>query len=177
MHKRGFLGGSVVKNLPVPETRVQFLGWEHPLEKEMATRCSILAWEIPWTEGPGGLQSVGSQKSGTQLSNWRTTYLHRKICSRKGRFLKLCFLFTDSWTHSNNIQTWAHQRPTKSDTSGVDSWVPVFRELHRGSQCTVGVPNHFSKVLCVSHGKTHSCKKSSGYLVVSVKRKKNQFSS
>ena len=62
MHKRGFLGGSVVKNLPVPETRVQFLGWEHPLEKEMATHCSILAWEIPWTEEPGRLQSIGSQR-------------------------------------------------------------------------------------------------------------------
>ena len=38
-----------------------FLGWEDPLEKEMATHSSILAWEIPWTEEPGGLQSTGSQ--------------------------------------------------------------------------------------------------------------------
>ena len=44
----GFLGGSVVKNLPAKqETRVWFLGWEDPLEKEMATHSSILAWEIP----------------------------------------------------------------------------------------------------------------------------------
>ena len=41
----------------------QFLGQEDPLEKEMATHCSILAWEIPWTEDPGGLQSMGSQES------------------------------------------------------------------------------------------------------------------
>ena len=45
------------------ETRVQSLGREDPLEKEMATHSSILAWEIPWTEAPGGLQSMGSQQS------------------------------------------------------------------------------------------------------------------
>ena len=55
-----------VKNLPpvldMQETQVQSLGQEDPLEKEMATHCSILAWEIPWTEESGGLQSMGSQK-------------------------------------------------------------------------------------------------------------------
>ena len=51
------------------ETRVQTLGGEDPLEEEMATHSSILAWEIPWTEGPGGLQSTGSQMDWTQLSN------------------------------------------------------------------------------------------------------------
>ena len=55
-----------VKNLPaVQETRVQFLGQEDPLEKEMVTHSSVLAWRIPWTEQPGGLQSIGSQKSDT----------------------------------------------------------------------------------------------------------------
>ena len=45
-----------VKNLPaMQETQVQFLGWEDPLEKKMATQSSILAWRIPWTEEPGGL--------------------------------------------------------------------------------------------------------------------------
>ena len=44
------------------ETWVQFLGWEDPLEKEMATHSSILAWEIPWTEEPGGVQSMGLQR-------------------------------------------------------------------------------------------------------------------
>ena len=48
----------MVKNLPgMWETQVRFLGWEDPLEKEMATHSSILAWRIPWTEKPGGLQS------------------------------------------------------------------------------------------------------------------------
>ena len=61
-----FPGGSVVKNMPVmQETQVQSLGWEDSLEKETATYSSILAWEIPWTEEPGGLQSMGSQKSQT----------------------------------------------------------------------------------------------------------------
>ena len=41
--------------------RVQFLGWEDPLEEEMATYCSILAWRIPWTEEPGGLESLLTQ--------------------------------------------------------------------------------------------------------------------
>ena len=54
--------------LPMQKMQVQSLGQEDPLEEEMATHSSILAWEIPWTEEPGGLQSMGSQKSWTQLS-------------------------------------------------------------------------------------------------------------
>ena len=51
------------KNLPeMQETRVRSLDGEYPLEKEMATHFSILAWEIPWTEEPGGLQSMGPQR-------------------------------------------------------------------------------------------------------------------
>ena len=46
------------------ETRVQSLGWEDPLEEGMATHSSILAWRIPWTEEPGGLQSMGLQRVG-----------------------------------------------------------------------------------------------------------------
>ena len=56
----GFLGGSAVKNLvAMQETQVRFLGQEDPLEEGMATHSSILAWRIPWTEGPGRLQSIG----------------------------------------------------------------------------------------------------------------------
>ena len=51
------------------ELKVWSLGWEDPLEKEMATHSSILAWEIPQTEEPGGLQSMGLQKSQTQLKS------------------------------------------------------------------------------------------------------------
>ena len=55
-----------VKNLPpTQETWILFLGWEEPLETEMATHPVILAWRIPWTEEPGKLQSMGLQKSDT----------------------------------------------------------------------------------------------------------------
>ena len=58
-----FLDGRVVKNpLPIQEMQVQFLGQEGPREKEMATHFSILAWEIPWTEETGWLQSMGWQR-------------------------------------------------------------------------------------------------------------------
>ena len=61
----GFRGGSVVKNQPArQEPWVQTLGWEDPLEKEMATQSSLLAWRIPWTEEPGRLPSIGSQRVG-----------------------------------------------------------------------------------------------------------------
>ena len=53
----------MVKNLPAMlETWAQSLGWEDPLEKGMATYSDILAWRIPWTDKPGGLQSMGSQR-------------------------------------------------------------------------------------------------------------------
>ena len=55
----------MVKKLPAMwETQVQSLGWEDPLEKERANHSSILAWRITWTEEPGGLQSMGSQRAG-----------------------------------------------------------------------------------------------------------------
>ena len=54
-----------LKHLPaMRETWVRSLGWEDPLEKEKATHSSILAWRIPWTEEPGRLQSMGSQRVG-----------------------------------------------------------------------------------------------------------------
>ena len=65
----------MIKNPPaIQETWVRSLGQEDPLEKELASHSSILAWEIPWTEEPGGLQSMGSQvhgvtKSQTKISN------------------------------------------------------------------------------------------------------------
>ena len=66
--QRGFPGGTMVKNLPaMEEIRVQSPGQEDPLEKEMATHSSILAWEISWTEEPGRLQSMGSQRVGYDL--------------------------------------------------------------------------------------------------------------
>ena len=59
----GFPSGSVVKNPPAMwETWVRSQGWEDPLKEGMATHSSILAWRIPWSEGPGGLQSMGHKE-------------------------------------------------------------------------------------------------------------------
>jgi len=59
----GFPGDSVVKKPPAKlETQLRSLDWEDPLEEEMATHSSILAWEIPWTEKPGRLWSIGLQR-------------------------------------------------------------------------------------------------------------------
>ena len=64
-----------VKCLPtMRKTQVQFLAWEDPLEKGMATHSSTLAWRIPWTEEPGGLLSVGPQ-SQTQVSDYHVHFL------------------------------------------------------------------------------------------------------
>ena len=66
----GFPDGSAVKNRPATAGEgVQPLGQKDPLEKEMATHCSILAWEILWTEEPGSLQSMGSQNRQIRLSD------------------------------------------------------------------------------------------------------------
>ena len=60
----------LVKNPPaMRETWIRSLGWEDPLEKEVATHSNILAWRIPWTEEPGGLQSMGLQRVG---HDWAT---------------------------------------------------------------------------------------------------------
>ena len=67
-----------IKHLPaMQETWVRSLGWEDPLEKEMATHSSILAWRIPWTEEPGGLQSMGSQRVG---QDWVTSHFPFHPC-------------------------------------------------------------------------------------------------
>ena len=63
--KMASLVAQTVKNPPaVQVTWVRSLGWEDPVEKEMASHSSILAWKIPWTEEPGELQSIGSQRVG-----------------------------------------------------------------------------------------------------------------
>ena len=78
-----------VKRLPaMRETQVRSLGQEDPLEKEMATDYSILAWRIPWMEEPGMLQYTGSQRVG---HNWATSLLHIHI-------VRVCVFSSDSFT-------------------------------------------------------------------------------
>ena len=70
------------------ETWVLSLGQEDPLEKEMATHSSILAWRIPWTEGPGGLQSMGSQRV---RHDWATNTKLKPFCQNiTNQFLTMC---------------------------------------------------------------------------------------
>ena len=77
----------MVKNpLAIWETCFPSLGWEDPLEKGMATHSSILAWRIPWTEEPGRLQSIGSQRVGPELVTFTFTCLH--IISSSQDFLR-----------------------------------------------------------------------------------------
>ena len=78
----------MVKDQPAMwETWVQSLGWQDALEKEMATHSSTLAWKIPWTEEPGGLQSMGSQ-SLTRLSDFTFTFhfhaLEKEMATHSG---------------------------------------------------------------------------------------------
>ena len=70
----------MVKSLPVmQETQVQSLGWEDPLKKEMAIHSSILAWRIPWTKEPGGLQAMGSQRDMTEQLSFSQYFVLSRI--------------------------------------------------------------------------------------------------
>ena len=89
----------MVKHLPaMQKTRVQSLGWEDPLKKEMATRSSTLAWKIPWMEEPGRLQSMRSQRVG---HDWVTSpsrclrpgNLGIYLCSSKSKMRKISGIF------------------------------------------------------------------------------------
>ena len=80
----GFPGGSVVKNpLVMQETWVRSLGGEDPLEKNMATHSSVVAWRILWTEEPGGLQALGSQRVRHDWSNGARTQACMSVTSIK----------------------------------------------------------------------------------------------
>ena len=104
-------------HLLMQEMRVWSLGWEDPLEKEMVTHFSILAWEIPQTEGSGGLQSMGSQRVAHKLSNSTHTHTH---------------------THTQWAQKEMHLHGTNTITSGPEvhvSWSHV-REPFKVAEVT-----------------------------------------
>ena len=98
----------MVKNLPaIQETQVRSLGWEDPLEKEVTTHSSIPAWRIPWTEGPGGLQSLRSQKSNmTERLNHRQAGPEERNSTESGvfssLFLDVCLTCTHTVTHQQH---------------------------------------------------------------------------
>ena len=112
------LVAQMIKNLTtMQETQVWSLGGEDPLEKEMATHSSILAWEIPWTGEPGGLQSLGSQKVGhywvTNIHTWeleRTkTGLYHLLANAIFTLsfkIKLTLLFVSECAHYKKFEKW-----------------------------------------------------------------------
>ena len=93
----GFPGGSVGKNPPAKhKTGVQSWGWEDSLEKEMATHFTVLAWEIPRTEEPGRLQSLGSQRVGHDLVTKQQQQVSQDIRLRS--FLPHEYFFTEQFS-------------------------------------------------------------------------------
>ena len=99
-----------VKNLPaVQESCVRSLGWEDPLEKEMATHSSILTWRIPWTEKPGRIKSMGSQRVG---HDWVNEQQHGCLCAQ---LLSHVRHFAVPWTV-------ARQAPRPWDFSIQEYW-------------------------------------------------------
>ena len=79
------LVAQIVKRLPaMQETQVRSLGWKDPLEKEMATHSSTLAWKIPWTEEPGRLQSMGSQRVRHSSATNKLRGLNNSHCLSSG---------------------------------------------------------------------------------------------
>ena len=97
-NSEGSLMAQMVKNPPaMQETRVQSLGWEDPLEKGMASHSSILAWRIPYTEEPGGLQSMRWQRV---RHNWAIFTFHTQfIVARHSNYLPSTTLLTCSCLH------------------------------------------------------------------------------
>ena len=130
----GFVVAQSVKNLPVVQgTQVRPLVQEDPLEKEMATHSNILAWENPWTEEPGGLQSMGSQRFGHDRAT-NTLEESFKISKKMNS--------TISKTKEGDEQAIDHQKQTGQNTKGP--------KLCSGNICTAIYSCHLvDKVICM----------------------------
>ena len=119
------------------ETWVWSLGWEDPLEKGMATHSSILAWRIPWTEGPGRLQSMGSQ---SVRHNWPTfTSLHiQKLFSRqKYSHLNSCHLHYILYTNVRGLRNKFFEGTPNPTTSLINKNSPLEKKIanFKGKNC------------------------------------------
>ena len=98
------------------ETWVQSLGWEDPLEKEMAIHSSTIAWKIPWTEEPGRLQSMGSQRVG---HDWATSLFTFPFSSKSTRLYPRSKSNSAHWYHSDTL--WPSTSPSTSPIDFLDS--------------------------------------------------------
>ena len=124
----GFRCSSAVKNMPaMQETLVRSLGQEDPLEKGMATHSSILAWRIPWIEGPGGLPSMGSQRVGHEhaLTHTRVHTHTHTIINTNYRLYETDFImqFILLYNFNNSITSPQKALCFGSGRQGI-SWVP-----------------------------------------------------
>ena len=121
------LGTQTIKGMPAMwETQVQSLDWEDPLEKGMASCCSILAWRIPWTEEPGGLQSMGLRWVGcdqaTNTYTWQVLiYSWHSIPTS---------LFTERWNRLWGPRAQSCAAPVGVEMGLSDSWVPPPTHTH-----------------------------------------------
>ena len=117
----------MVKNLPAMQIWVRSLGWENPLEEEMATHSSILAWRIPWIEGPGGLPSMGSQRVGHEhaLTHTRVHTHTHTIINTNYRLYETDFImqFILLYNFNNSITSPQTALCFGSGRQGI-SWVP-----------------------------------------------------
>ena len=102
------------------ETQVWYLGWEHPLEKEMATHSSTLAWKIPWIEEPGRLQSMGLQRTG---HDWATLQASQSIIYKEHK------QFNDS-NKKNWFLKWAKEMNRQFSTEDMQT---INRQMKRYS--------------------------------------------
>ena len=132
----------MVKNLPVmQETQVLSLGQEDPLEKKMATHSSILAWRIPWTEEPDGLQSMGSQRVGP---DWATnTHTHTHTAA-----LQCCVSFRCTMKWISNMHTYMPSLPTTHH--------PIHLGHHRALTWAPSTIYQIPIAICVTHGCGHT---------------------
>ena len=107
------LVAQMVKRLPaMRETQVRSLGWEEPLEKGMTTHCSILTWRIPWTEKPGGLQLMGSQRDRhDRVTEHSTVMSSRNLCAFLFILPSLGVSTVSSWSQGGCCSSW-HHMPT-----------------------------------------------------------------
>ena len=133
---RDFPGGSVVKNPPAKTGDMGLIpGWEGSLEKEMATFSSILACEIPWTEEPGQLQSMGLQRV---RHNWVTEHAHKKI--ETVFFQATIFLYTILFSQEKLYTIWNEFHSSQvlvATTSSLKHLIHLFPQEWRGAQLAI----------------------------------------
>ena len=121
------------------ETRVQILGREDLLEKEMATHSSILAWRIPWTEEPGRLQSMESQTERLHFHFHFHAFIFQKIHMRKTwKSLSCVLLFVTPWTV-------AHQAPPSVGFSRQEYWNGLTFPSQKSTFSLIGLLVPFTK--------------------------------